>query len=275
MKSQNAQHGATSTAGSMSRALTIVLCAVGAHASSYSSLDDADAYLVANGFPAGLPQLNVKYKLNDWGEVRRIEGGTEELAAPADIPGVPVVTWYPENAGPHPDKHILMMIDPDEPEPHPSGDLSQSGHAGPLLLWLMVNCEDTVKSCTEMIKYLEPMPGSGRHRYIFVLLKQIRPPAMSLVEEYFVMQNRERWRLKDFMEAAKEYVEPVAVNFFYASKDGASSATEVYHPEEDDTPKMKPPEVEGPAPAPSATPLGPAWNVKVKVHGPGDEHDEL
>lgn len=235
--------------------------------SSYAGthhFEDAEEYLVNLGIPRGLPQLEMKYKVGGWGRKLRVEGSATVVKDPSGLKGAPIIRW--EGNKDDRDiklKYMLLMIDPDLPTRDAASDGAHPGASGPVLHWLGLNCVDGAESCYQAIPYMAPSPakGSGRHRYIFVLFQQTKPPpSMEWVSQFLQVSTREKWDLAGFLDAMKDCMEPLAINFFYATVDEGS-------PESEEPLHMKPP-ADGDGSGQSG--LGPRWDPAARP-----DHDEL
>lgn len=244
----------------------LLLCAIVSAEQGYVP-DDADAYLETVGVPSGLPLLSVKYKVGSWGRKVLVEGAKTELRAPADVESKPMVTWEktvsPETS--HTERYAMLMFGPDEPARASSDG---SGMQGPVLHWLLLNCQDSATSCYEALQYQPPRPNpsSGDHRYIFVLFRQRanKVPPMDKISPFVSVASRERWPLKEFVSSLAESLEPVAVAWFYGSAEGPQAALAGGDGSGAGTAK---PAAASPA---GAAPLGLQWD-----HDKRPKHDEL
>lgn len=250
------------------RAALLVVLIVGARADVDNS--DAMQFLTAMGLPPFLPNLDVKYDIGSWGKKLRVEGAATHVKAPDDVRKAPMVEW-PESAESSEtvnSKFVMLMVAPDEPM-RASKEGFDAGATGPQILWMGVNCVSSVKSCYEAIPYEAPNPAprTGKHRYIYLLLKQ-RPgkvPDMNTLAGFLhIGGSRNNWPLADFLISLEESLEPVATAFFYGSREGTEAASA---PSGDDAPlRMQPP-------GGGASGLGPGWaGGKRPVI---DAHDEL
>jgi len=206
-------------------ALTVVAAAAddgfSTGVSSYADLhhfEDAEVFLSSVGIEAGLPQLDVKYDEGGWGRKRTIKGSETHLVVgtKVSLDKMPSVTWEGgTQRGETKRKYAILMIDPDWPRPN--RDASKAGSEGPFLHWFGINCEEDAKSCHELMPYSGPHPSQGEHRYIFLLLRQLRPPPRSSVLTDYVMRDRRmKFDLGGFLEAIDGAMVPVALNLFYA-----------------------------------------------------------
>jgi phosphatidylethanolamine-binding protein (PEBP) family uncharacterized protein len=113
----------------------------------------------------------------------------------------------------------LILFDPDAPER--AGD-DKHGTFGPYLHWLVtdigVSSDGGQKAGTgkEVCPYMGPAPPRGKHRYIFLECKQegtVKTPAS--IDD----NGRAKWDLKGFLDANKDVLTPVSLNFYYCSVD--------------------------------------------------------
>ena len=219
-----------------------------------SLFEDAERYLATFGVDAGLDHLEVTYTYDNWGRKEHIAGSEVAVSRVAQAPSV---QWETPDASN--ERYCIVAISPDEPS-RASVDGVASGRDGPYLHWFALNCKTDASSCYNAVPYEapQPMPGTGSHRYIFILLRQTSlPNAQDILRKYLAVNSRQRWDLGGFLEATKGGMDPVAINFFYASADEDVQKTL----------RMKRPEE---VPKHSAKGLGPGWDPKARP-----SHDEL
>jgi len=185
--------------------------------------EDAEKYLGPLGL-SGIPELTVKYKVGAWGRKVELEGSKSFLELD-DVARQPTIEWEPlvsEETG-HPAKFTLLMVDPDSPSRDIDTDGEQPGRSGPYIHWVGLNCGSSAESCYQAVPYEKPNPlsGTGKHRYIFLLFMQTKPPpTMDILLKYMNVPTRSSWDLKGFINAMSCCMEAVAMNFFYASAVG-------------------------------------------------------
>jgi len=120
-------------------------------------------------------------------------------------------------------------------------------------LWFGLNCEEDERSCYDLIPYKGPSKGGPKeHRYIFLLLRQVRPPPSgSLLTDHILGRADRKFDLAAFLRDGEGSMEPRAMNLFYVDFGPKVAAIE-------------PPKATG------ARSLGSAWKDR-----PAAEHDEL
>nr|XP_018911667.1 PREDICTED: protein D3-like isoform X1 [Bemisia tabaci]XP_018911668.1 PREDICTED: protein D3-like isoform X1 [Bemisia tabaci]XP_018911669.1 PREDICTED: protein D3-like isoform X1 [Bemisia tabaci]XP_018911670.1 PREDICTED: protein D3-like isoform X1 [Bemisia tabaci]XP_018911671.1 PREDICTED: protein D3-like isoform X1 [Bemisia tabaci] len=118
--------------------------------------------------------------------------------------------------------YTLLMVDPDQPSRLTPTDRE-------FLLWLLVNIPGQKRllghTCAEY-RPPEPDPGTGPHRFVYVVYEQPMGKIKSKEPYSDVFQNdtRQRFNTKHF--AAKyELGAPLAVNFFFGEKFSEENAT--------------------------------------------------
>ena len=112
---------------------------------------------------------------------------------------------------------MLVMIDPDNPRRITDG--KRAGALGPWIHWFVLNAESSAKAGYEAVSYHgpDPAPGTGHHRYIFLLFQQMSPPPKDFdLGSAMAQQSRALWPIKEFFDAMEAHIVPVAMNFFYA-----------------------------------------------------------
>mmetsp|Transcript_49534 Transcript_49534/g.117557 ORF Transcript_49534/g.117557 Transcript_49534/m.117557 type:complete len:126 (-) Transcript_49534:107-484(-) len=114
----------------------------------------------------------------------------------------PVVDWE-ETSG----KYTLLLLDPDAPTR--KGDGSEAGSMGPWLHWLVTDAVETPEQGKCMVEYMGPAPPRGKHRYIFLLLRQLDAAAPKIA-----CLDRPRWDLKTFL-SQNPSLTPVSFAMFY------------------------------------------------------------
>ena len=240
-------------------------------ASSYDGthhFDDAERYLKTVGLPKGLPELQMKYKVGSWGRKLEVAGSATVITDPTTLKGRPTIEWEAEVKDDNTKaKYMLLMIDPDSPTRDVETDGELPGTAGPVLHWLGLNCEDSAESCYQAIPYVAPSPnpGTGRHRYIYILFEQTKPPpSMESWSKFLSTPTRTNWDLGGFLDAMKDCMAPLAMNFLYATVD------EAVVPEPPAPPPAIPQPSGGLPRGSGQSGLGPKWDPTARP-----KHDEL
>jgi len=210
----------------------------------------------------------MKYKVGAWGRKMDVSGSATVVTDPSTLKGQPIIEWEAESMEDGTKaKYMLLMIDPDSPTRDKETDGEIPGTAGPVLHWLGLNCEDSAESCYQAIPYVKPspLPGTGRHRYIYILFQQTKPPpTMDSWSKFLAVPHRTNWDLIGFFEAMKDCMEPLAVNFLYATVD------EEVVPEPAAPPPAIPQLSGGPGGSSGQSGLGPQWDPASRP-----KHDEL
>jgi hypothetical protein len=68
-----------------------------------------------------------------------------------------------------------------------------------------------------------PSTGTGEHRYIILLLDQVRPPpSSSVLTDYFTSVPRTSFDLGAFLGAVEGSMVPAAINLFYVDSNPAT-----------------------------------------------------
>ncbi|KAK0422401.1 hypothetical protein QR680_007550 [Steinernema hermaphroditum] len=131
---------------------------------------------------------------------------------PTQVKDAPKVTWDYERGA----LYTLVMTDPDAPS-RQDPQLREVEH------WLVVNIPgDDVAKGDVFAEYIGsgPPPGSGLHRYVFLVYKQ--PGKIADDEHGFVdkhtREQRRGWKVAKFAEKHKLGT-PLAGNFFQAQYD--------------------------------------------------------
>jgi phosphatidylethanolamine-binding protein (PEBP) family uncharacterized protein len=257
----------------------LALCCSLARAQARSSyagthhFEDAEAYLTSVGVIEGLPHLEVKYTSSAWGQKLEVLGSDTALSL-TEVKGAPQVKWDPQNdPNGHANKFVLLMIGPDEPRRNgPEG--REPGANGPYIYWMGLNCLDSAESCYQAIPYEapNPEPGTGSHRYIFLLFRQTaQPPSMDVLGSFLNVGTRQRWDLRGFVREMAKSMAPAALNFFYSSVEGTGQTGGgggggggQQQPQQPQVRRMKRPEE---VPKAHGSSLGPSWDPKARpVH---------
>lgn len=178
--------------------------------------DDANAFLAAE-MPgvdwAALPRLNLTFSSGPGSTTVVVDGDASTFSS--EDPFATAVPWvlWPTRLG----VCTLLCVDPDAPtRANAAGDMV--GRNAPFLHWLLSGAVGSSDSdeADDVVPYLEPasVPGTGRHRIVFVLYRHVGAGALNVTEA--VRDRRARGRF-DLAEFARENpsLRPVAVNFFY------------------------------------------------------------
>lgn len=163
--------------------------------------------------PPSPRRAQVKYIKNNFGAFQRVEGAKTELVGEDWLGTAPEVTWEPSGKDA---KYMLVMIDPDYPR-RVGG--AEAGEIGPWIQWFGLNLVDSAKGGYQAVPYEAPAPppGTGQHRYIFLLFQQTGPAPDGVdLNLFFAGGSRAKWPIGDFVEQLKGAIVPVAMNFFYA-----------------------------------------------------------
>ncbi|KAI8884803.1 PEBP-like protein [Backusella circina FSU 941] len=126
---------------------------------------------------------------------------------PEDSAQQPTVNFIPDDENSH---YTLVLIDPDAPT-------RDDPKMSPYRHWVVCNIPGSSNfvQATEISSYMGPAPppGTGDHRYIYLLYKQPSAGASAQV----LSKNRGCWAHDAYVKESK--LELVSVNFFISKKD--------------------------------------------------------
>ncbi|KAK5577447.1 hypothetical protein RB653_002388 [Dictyostelium firmibasis] len=152
-------------------------------------------------------QLKVKYG------IRFIDMGDKLM--PIAIHEKPTIEYLLKEDNSEENQYFtLILVSVDEPSKinRLEGELKQ---------WITINIKgNNISKGDELVKYIQPLPliGTGLHRYIFILCKQISK--LDFIGEFkipFTIENRKDWCSEDFIKKWNLTVE--GINYFECEYD--------------------------------------------------------